>query len=296
MTESTTQFFHSQSLTADDRFSTELVPQTNLVLKLSPDRLEVALIELKSNRCLQIEDFSLTDMRTEQLFFDNCAQFLAEHPLYSRKDWGRITWLVRGRKFSLVPQQVFDPENAAAFLEPIALFTPGYDHVRFYHHKNGMVNVFAVERPLLVLIDKVYGADKCHLVHAASAFSEGLVQSFSLTNTGKEMFVLVENRGLLVAVRQEGQILYCNAFSCHTESEAAYYVLLAMQETGMDQKKDPVNLYGQIDRASKPFNAVYPYVRFLFLGERPSFISFSNQFDKLAANRFYDLFAAHICS
>ena len=295
MVDTTTAFVSLRARSQDATFDLAKIAEYHLSIRLTPERLSLSIIELKKNRCVLLADYSLADAYSEQQFFSEVQQFFNTDHLLTQRGWGKITWCVRSRKFSLVPAELFDENNLASHLRPVSEVNENFDVLNSYVVGQGIVNVFATEKPLHNFISRQFDGAEYNLVPSTSACITGVLSNFSVDNSQQELFALVETKHLLIIVKKDGKLEYCNVFSWKAETELAYFILLVLQETGLDPTKDIVNLYGEVSRESKVFQAIYPFVKRLYLGERPAAISYSNEFDNLPGTRYFDLLSSHLC-
>jgi hypothetical protein len=210
--------------------------------------------------------------------------------------WQHVNVCVNNTHFTLVPQILFEKEQAAQYMQ-LVIETPAHPEevLYFYHQHWQAVNVFSVEKKILEWFNMTYPGRNLTMMHQTSAFMEGLVQNSEIL-PGRNMYISVEPSYLMVVVMDGQQLEYCNIFFYMSVHDFTYYVILVMDELKLDPNVCKVKLFGELSHDSAIFSNLYKYIRHLSFGTKPVAISYSFKFDEVLDHRYFDLYNAYLAN
>ena len=270
-----------------EKIDTARLHEYTLLVQLGAGNLRYAVSETKKNRVLALEEYRLNPPKSRDDANAQLRSVLDHTEVLRLKGWGTIEVTFTAGKFSLVPSALFEAELAPEYLRLLA--PAEADETVLHHtHKSGVVNVYAANNHMLAFFREAFGQQVSTLPHTALVI-EGALQLADL-NAGIVMLVKTEPDHVTVAVADDGRLLFCNVFVCRTDTDAAYYILLAMRELDLSPAVLPVYLCGSITTESEAYHKLYTYIRNLLFVPRPTFCQVGKAFSEADIMRYYDLF------
>jgi hypothetical protein len=293
--ETQTQTFILNQKVKDDVFDVDLISQYILCLQAGSDSFRFCVVDAVFKKCLWLEDYSFPAIFGEEEMIAQLEQIYYEHQVLRAGFWKEIKLTFRNPYFTLLPTELFRPENMSDYLRlSSGLIFPRTD-IRFEQHlTHHFVNVFKAEDFVVNWFRAAYPMRELTVAHQNSAFMEGVFQQ-KTTNTERVMTVSVERNYVTLVVSQNKQLEFCNTFSYQNEQDFVYYVMLAMDGLQLNPEECKVILHGEIVETSLIFNHLFKYVRFVSFGNRPSHLRFSYRFDEVLDHRYFDLYNIYLC-
>ncbi|AHM59541.1 hypothetical protein D770_06390 [Flammeovirgaceae bacterium 311] len=290
----TSAYFSLDLKIKDTRFSIDNLQDYSLLLQAGEREFQLAVIDVKSNRCLLLEHYNFISVSNTAEYQQLIESLFEDHHLLMAGFWHSVRFSVKHTNFSMVPAALFDKEQPETYLRlttpQLALHTPLY----YRHLKNSIVTVFTAEQNLLDWLNKRYANLKVQVLHHISAFIEGILHKPD-HNIQRELFLMLENGMLSVVITHEAKLQYANIFRCNAPADLLRYLMMVIQHFQLDQLTTKIQLWGNVDENSAWFREIQPYFGNLSFGGRPPYLSFGYMFDEVSESRFYDLLSQHLC-
>ncbi len=278
----------------DPNFSIDHLQDYSLLMQAGSAQFQLAVVDTKSSRCLLLEHYQLHQVQSTQDFAKLVERMFEEHHLLMAGFWHSVKFSIKNQRFSLVPAALFDKEEAAAYLVPVAQ-SSAVDEVLYYSHmKDKIVTVFGFEQAILTWLNTRYPNLKLQILHHVSAFTEGVLYSPDHSSR-KDVYLMHENGQLTVLITQQGHLYYCNIFRTASPQEVVKYCMMVFRQFGLDQQNTKVQVYGDVQLESDWFKELAQYIQLISFGTRPRFLKFRYMFDEAPDNRFFDLFSLYLC-
>lgn len=86
----------------------------------------------------------------------------------------------------------------------------------------------------------------------------------------RQMFVVLHPRLMDIVCYDRGKLLFANTFVADQAEDAVYYLLYVWQQTGLDQRKDALYIFGNSLRKNKITGTVRTYLRHVRTMQIPS--------------------------
>ncbi len=199
---------------------------------------------------------------------------------------------VNNSKHTLVPSNLFDENEKAAYLENMAELLPtdkvNSDDLNFI----GAKNVYAINKEIEKLILEAFNNIKIY--HGSSALIQG-VHLLANTQEGFHMYINVLNKKLNILLFERKNLMFNNSFAFQSVNDFVYYVMLVLDQFKVNPEKAPVYLCGQIMRESEVFKLLYRYIKNVDFLEAPDQLKFRSKYEALNAYKFFDLFSLRLC-
>jgi hypothetical protein len=279
----------------DTKFDVEDLHHYGLCLQVGIRDFQFCVIDNRNNRCLLFEDYTFENVKTVNSRLHAIQELFESHHVLMAGFWNTIKLCVKGHKFALVPQSVFDREGLADYLSFSTPYNPQYEEVYFYKHiSTDAVNVFSADKKLVDWISNLYPQKSVLVLHQGSAFIEGILK-YNDHSTEKSMFCLVDKGILHVAITSNKKFLYYNQFAVRKSVDYLKYIMLVFKQMGLSQKKSKVLFWGGLTPQSPHIQEIKKYIRDISFGSRPSYLSYNFMFDEIPDHKAFDLFNIFLC-
>ncbi len=276
------------------KFNVDHLSQYNLCFLLGKQHFKFCVIDSRSNLCLLLEDY-LLDIEQGFKRLNVLKKLFESHHLLNAGFWNTVKLAVYNSKAVLVPSSLFEKDEAAQYLWLNCQIDDSEDQVFYYKHHNGkMVNVFAGDRQIITWFKASYPNLNIHLLHHTSALIEGFTRQSDKTRL-KSMALFLSNNAVDVLVQENGKLLYCNQFTYESPSEFINYVMIVLDQMGMDPNIVKVQVWGNINNQTERFKILYKYIRNISFGTRPSMLNFTFEFDEVEDYQYFDLLGMYYC-
>jgi len=117
---------------------------------------------------------------------------------------------------------------------------------------------------------------------------------WALEKTINPLYVQVAADHLdVIFFKLDGSLHILNRYDYKTASDFIYFVLLVVEEIGIDRENTPLILLGEIDIQSKVYDLCYRYFRHISFIEKPEPIQFTKAFDLYPKHLNFPLYTVH---
>ncbi len=281
----------------DDEFNVDSIPEYTLSMQIGNKSFRFCILDTRVNKCLWLEDYSFSSILFTEQLLDQLNLIFDDHMVLQAGFWQNIFLSFQNQQFTLIPEAVFKPEQAADYLQLAADTTLEPMDVHYYKHvSSGMVNVFAAQRKTIDWFKAVYLNKHIQLVHHTSAFIEGLkYNNSSSAKPSQTLSILIEESYLTIALVDGQQLEFCNTYYYTSVQDFVYYTMLVMQELKLNPETCKVILYGGISHDSAIFNTLYKYIRNVNFGAKPKHLEFGYKFDEVLDHRYFSIYNIYLC-
>ncbi len=286
--------FHQIKKVKSSKFNVDQLSQYHLCFLLGKQHFKFCIVDSKSNSCLLLEDYLLGSNDQPKEILDTLKVLFEGHHLLNAGFWKSVKLAFVSPKSVLVPVILFDKDAMGEYLSLNCQLEPNEDFYYYKHHNNKIVNVFAVDSRVVDWFRTLYPNLNLHLLHHGSALIEGLPRQEDITRLkGMSLFVNIDSVDILI--HEYDQLLYYNQFPFNSADEFINYVMIAMNQLGLDPNMSKVQVWGNIDNQSEYFKNLYKFIRNVSFGKRPSMLKFTFEFDEIAEHQYFDLMGLYYC-
>lgn len=279
----------------DSRFDVEKLHYYCLSLQIGIRDIQVCMTDTRDGACLFLEDYLLVDVKTINTRLQALKALFENHSLLSAGFWHSIKVALKSHKFSLIPSALFVPDSISEYLKLNSVVNPKIEDEYYYNHKaSNIVNAFAADKKLIAWLKSVYQNKEVTVAHQGSALIEGVLKS-KKSSADKTMYCIMDKSVLHVFVAQNQQLFYYNQFSIKSSKDFLKYVMLVFKEFGMDQRTQPVVLWGNLTENGETIALLKKYIRNVSFGQRPDFMKYSYVFDEVLDHQYFDLYSVYLC-
>ncbi len=262
-----------------------------LSLLIGKDAMYVAVLDLKDNTYLAVEEFIFEGLQNYQQLlveFENCRQSSA---LLSSA-FEKVTIGIINEHATLVPEAFYTEEKKSDFFE----FVQGKKEdliIKEDHLVNLKArNIYAIPSVLNDHFQKTFPGASVR--HYSTSLIDGLTLKYK-QQEGEKVVLHVQYSHVEVMLFKNGSLNYFNSFNYTTAEDFIYYVLFSFEQLDLNADKIDVEVLGEIDSEAAVWTILYKYVRNVSFGHRPKVLNYSNVLDNIPSNYYYTLFQQFLC-
>lgn len=177
-----------------------------------------------------------------------------------QQSFEKVLVIFQNELSSLVPENYFDPENAADYLKfsskIIKMDFISYDKIE----ANNSINVFVPYININNFLFDTYG--EFEYKHASTIFIEHLLAT-EKSSEEDSVYINVEAFHFEMAVIKKGKLQLYNTFEYFTKEDFLYFLLFTMEQLKLNPETVKVKLTGQITKDDPIYELLYTYVRYV---------------------------------
>jgi hypothetical protein len=273
----------------DDKFSIDKIEQYCLILEIGDRDLQVSIIDIKSNRVLILEDYSLNKTSDADQKVQVLKALFDQHHLLMVGFWKEVILCFKTSKYCLSPLSYFSKDNARAILK-MNCEVDKLDSVGYYKiNSNDSVNIFTYQKEVLKFIRSIYVNSKIKVTHQSGMLVNAVLYNPPFANEN-ELSLYIDRFYLHAAVTNNGKLLYFNSFKIQKFEEYTRYINLICHEFKILKKEGIIKLWGYIKKDSSHFEALKKSFPTLEIGNRTKKLNFGFKFDEIAEHQYFDVF------
>ena len=275
----------------DPSFNIDSLDQYDLLLQFGPRDLQIGVVDCEEKRILLVEDYILPGANGIQDRLECYHQIFDDHHLLLANFWNHVKVSIKGRQFALVPASLFDPSNAALYLN---INSPIKGRNEFLHthtlEEMGITIVYVVETPVLEHLKSAYPKVEFKLVPHCASFIRGFRDIVSHT-TGPVICLYLDRFTFHLVVFKNENLEYYNIFPINKFEDYSRYIRLVAGDQGLDLKTEHFLLWGYLSADSSHLVELKRDCPNLKLGGRPGGLKFGHAFDIIPDHQYFDLYS-----
>jgi len=278
----------------DEKFDVDQLHHYTLNLLIGYRDFQVMVVDSKTNRCLLIEDYIISNVSSYSGLVEVFEEIFDNHHILKAGFWSKVMVGIKGNKFALVPDSLFDANLIFDYLKFNSKVSKEHDEFKFYvHKKTKTVNSFAIDKRLYRWLTSLYPGKEITYFHQSSSLIEGTLSQLS-SYPDDSIFVYIDRFKLHITASKNGKLEYYNQFYIKQFSDYIKYIMTVLKGLDRDQRTTNTVLWGYLGGQSKHFNEFAKYIKSLSLGERPKAMKFSYLFDDLQDHQYFDLYSVNL--
>jgi hypothetical protein len=277
-------------------FSVDDLKHYDLQLLISNYEFQMCVIDTRDQKCLLLEDYTFNELLETDALTKAIFKLFEGHHLLMAGYWNEIKVAIRNQKFHLVPREIFEKNNLPTYLQLNGNIDTDTEYITYYEHKDAStVCVFAINSAIKQRLDSIYINRQVTYIHQSSAIIEGLLHDYKHHKTDADLVLLFGRDNLIITRITNNKLEFLNRFLLVDEQDAVKYTLTVMKELGISPDRANVELRGEIYDSDSRYQSLYKYIHALSFCKKPSYLTFSFEFDELKEHAFSDLYGMYLC-
>ena len=278
----------------DDKFNVDDLHHYTLLVQISLRDLQVSVIDGRENRCLILEDYVFSSLKTADEWISCIQQIFDGHHFLKAGFWKQVKVSMKHHKFSQIPSQLFIPEAIEDYLSINCKINTKFETLLYYKGiKSDAITAFAINTKLYNWLNDLYPNSKVGFIHQSAALIEGVL-NYSQAHKNA-LYLYIDRFKLHLITIKNKNIEYYNQFSIKQFSEYIRYIMIVMNGLRLDQKTSKVAVWGYIGKKSPHFTEFHKFISNISFGDRPDFLRFGYMFDEVQDHQFFDLYSCFLC-
>ena len=168
-----------------------------------------------------------------------------------------VVLLFNNALFSLVPEKLFDEDNAASYLKFNTRILKT-DFIAFDKIDQDIVNVYIPYANITNYFFDKYGEFEYR--HSLSVLIESLLSLPKGSGTPKAYLHVHKNYYELVVI-ENGKLVFANSFEYDTKEDFLYYLLFTAEQLKLDPENFELILLGEIKKDSEEYKMAWDYIK-----------------------------------
>ncbi len=290
--QATTSSFRLIKKIKDDRFDEESLHQYHLFLNFGTRDFQLLIVG-EDKRVLQLEDYVLPEVATQEELFSVISAIFEAHEVLGAGFWKKVTAVFKTQKFVQVPNALFLEEGMEEYLQ----FNASYDSakeslLKQEHRLQDAVTIFAIPTIFYEWLTSLYAKTNLSFGHQSAMLIEGFL-AYSYTGKTTPLYIYIDRFKLHIAVCKNSKLIFYNQFTIKHFEDYIRYIMLVMKSLGMNQQTSEVILWGYIGKNSPHYHEFYKYIKNVAFGNKPETLKFGYMFDEVQEHHFFDLYSIH---
>lgn len=274
----------------DPKFNIDNLEHYNLLLQVGFSDMQVCITDSRKNKIMLVEDYVMPGITSQEERVDCLECLFDDHHLLLAGFWNRIKIMVKNKKFSLIPSELFRNENIPDYIKLNTSIDSSQEI--FFHHNNdqlGITNAFAVNKGVIqFLTQQTYPHKEVNFYHQSSCFIEGFQHYFSESG-GKIIAIYLDRFVMHIVFLKNGEFQFYNQYPIKSFDDYFRFIGFVINEFSIDPQQDRFYIWGYFNQNSKHFNSLKSRYPTLKIGDRPADLSLSYVFDEIPEHQYFDL-------
>jgi len=258
--------------------------------------IQLCITDSRKNRILLIEDYVMSGV-SNQIERVECLDCLFDdHHLLLAGFWNKIKVLVKNKRFSIVPKNLFVEESIEEYIRLNAPVDDNQHECMYNHYKNlSLINTFAVSNQVISFINRTYKSKRIEYYHQSSSFINGFRREFE-DSKENNVCLYLDRFVLHIVVFKKGEFRFYNQFPVKKFEDYIRYANYVIAELSIDLKKDNFYVWGYLGKKSSHFKILKMNFPNLEFGGRPKGLKMGYTFDEIHDHQYFDLLSFNFLS
>jgi hypothetical protein len=250
----------------DPNFNLENTLNCELRLMIAERSLTIVVYDQLTAAFPFVEKYNLIISNERLKANEVLARILQSHAL-TRSNFSKIEVFLNNNYKTLIPSAFFDAEKTSEIL----------------HFNFKLDNTFIVQDDFVKSIDShlIYGYEENLNTILKSVFSQFTIKHYATfllqhvithNKLASGVYAYVQDYSFDVILIKDFKLHFYNTFNFQNTDEFLYFVLAVYNQNELNRELIPLRLFGEIEKGSSIFNAIYEFVRDVDI--------FSTEFDK----------------
>ena len=292
----TKQFYQVLSI-SDQTFDSQQTARYLLSIRIAVDGVSFCLEDPDRNIYTQLASFETNSFRgVRRLDKDNVEEMfenaVSMHPWLKGK-FASVSILFEDCRFTLLPLPLFDPNNYQSiykynftntigddvFCNPL----PVSDAILLFGIPTGLADSFKKRYPII------------RFFHSNFPLMTAFINKFRNTDNQGSVLANFRNGAMDMLILDKRKLQLVNTYACKSDEDILYYLIYAIEQTGLNPETAELHLSGKIEKDGKLHALIKKYVRNVYLINRNDDFRYSYAFERVENHQFYNLLNLNLC-
>jgi hypothetical protein len=290
------QFYQVLSI-ADQTFDHQQTARYRLSVRIAADAISFCLADPDRNTYIQLASFEnksyngvrrLEKDTVEEMFEDVNSL----HP-WLRGKFASVNILFEDCRFTLLPLPLFDQNNYrsnytfnftnTAGEEILYNTLPVSDAVLLYGIPIGLVDSLKRRYPIV------------RFYHSNFPLLTAFINKFRNVDNQGSVLANFRNGAIDILILNGRKLQLLNSYNCKSDEDVLYFLVFAIEQTGLNPETVELHLSGMIERDSSLHILINKYVRNVRLFNRNDDFKYCYAFERIDGHKFFNLLNLNLC-
>lgn len=276
----------------DKSFKESQTRSYQLSLQLCLEELVFTVYNPEKNKFIGIESFKFTGIESVDQIPSYLGKVLNSRPSFAFP-YESVFLLYQNRYSTLIPQPLFSEENKNLYL---GFNQPFQENSRIVYDtlkNNEAVNIYYI--PNLIVEKAKDFWPNVSIIHYSTGLIESLSINFKNQADSNTVFVNLRNECFDLVYFRENKLHYYNSFVFHTKEDFIYFLLITIDQLGLNPEDINLVLSGEIDKTDERYQMIHQYIKNYSFISRNEKYGYSYILDELKHFKYFSLFNSMQC-
>lgn len=249
------------AINISDKLLADHAEEYIMSIRLRSDGLSFSVYNPSANRSFLYKNL---DFDRSKPYMSSLKEFFFEHEFLTWS-YKRIQVVCFSSQYTLVPKEIYkeDRKNALlnfSFSSPKCCLSNAL--------KDEPANLlFGVEEEVYEFCSRSL-VNPCFIHYMTPVFS--LLKKQSNKRHPRQLYAILHHKSVDIVCYEQGNLLFVNTFEYEQLEDILYYILYVWKQTGMNQQKDQLRLFGDVTLRGQIINVLRNYLQYIDPLEIPS--------------------------
>ena len=241
----------------DESFFTKSQYEYHLHLLLADDASTYLIYD--EDQLLAYRSFQLEDQNRELFSWKDELQALIHQDKMLQLSFKTVKISLLHQAFTFVPTELYESHNEANYLQKVSANASNEiacrDDLKFLSIKN----IYALKIDLQRFIKETF--PNAIISHSVSHLIDRLYPYVANDNLKKKVFLNFHHKQVQIVLFEGQNLLFANNFQFQIGNDAAYYLMLVVNQFKLNPEVIEVCMSGQIEKDTEVYNTIFRYIR-----------------------------------
>jgi len=238
--------------------NTEKITTLSLSIQVSLNGLSFCALDTGSRRIVFFRDQRFPKKLNPIQTLQQIEKIYSEEDFLER-EFGEVKVLFSNELYSLIPESLFQEENATDYLKFNARILETDFVALDALQEDDLVNVYIPFTNINNYFFDKYG--EFEYQHCTSVLVKEFLKMNRDQRSGTRVYLNRNASGYDLIIIQKNKLLFSNTFMCDTKEDFIYYLLFTAEQLELDPEEFELILLGNITENSDYYSIAYTYIR-----------------------------------
>ena len=273
----------------DETFDISQAGSYHLSIQTEPDRLSYCVFNTVVNKYIVLCKYPFTNENLSRI--DHCGIIFDSDDLLRLKYKGCSHLWISPRS-TLVPEHLFDPNEAGSYLAFNHGTITGEEAIHNYTKPASLYNVFSYPESLVALLRQYQ--PNVNLFHQATPLIESIVANLP-SHAKPNIAIYFYSKYLDIIVAKNKELLFYNTFQINAPEDSIYYLVGVSNLFGINLLDSKLFYAGNFKFMPSEISILKDYVDRIVEFEPPNAVTYSHYISEQFRKDFINLFNLYGC-
>lgn len=276
----------------DKSFRESQTRNYSLSIQLNVNELVFSIYNIEKNKFIALEVYRFSDNDEINQIPSFMGKILNNRPSFAFP-YNSVYFIYQNTFSTLIPLPLFAEEKKNLYLGFNQPFQEDSRIVFDTLKNNDAVNVYYLPNMVAGKVRDFWPNVK--MLHFSSALIESISINYKNKADKKNLMVNVRNNCFDILYFVENKLKFYNTFDFRTKEDFIYFLLITIDQLGLNPESVELLLSGEIDSADENYSMIREYIKDYKFIDRNNNFGYSFVLDEIMFHRYYTLFNSLQC-